>query len=74
MVKKVTMGFEDVPVGLTNSVPTPLMIDGSEVKRTMNIRVPMSEVDTLSKRKEIVAISIGFRGVRRSDQMSMSRG
>jgi hypothetical protein len=68
------MGFEDVPVGLTNSVPTPLMIDGSEVKRTMNIRVRMSEVDTLSKRKETVAISVCFKGVRRLYQMSMSQG
>ncbi len=68
------MGYEDVPVGLTNSVMTPLMIDDSKVKRTMNIRVRMSEVDTLSKRREIVAISIGFRGVRRLDQMSMSQG
>jgi hypothetical protein len=68
------MGFEDVPVGLTNSVLTPLVIDGSKVKRTMNVHVRMSEVDTLSKRKEIVAISVGFRGVRRLDQMSMSRG
>jgi hypothetical protein len=59
-VKKVTMGFENVPVGLTNSVPTFAMIDGRKVKWAMNVRVQMGEVDVLLKGKEVMATSVGF--------------
>ncbi len=67
------MGFENVPVGLTNSVPTLLIIDSSEVKRSMNECVQMSEVDIFPKREEFVMVSIDLRCASRSKQMSMSR-
>ena len=67
------MGFENVPVGLTNSVPTLSIIDSSEVKRSMNECVRMSEIDIFPKREEFVTVSVGFRCVSRSTQMSMSR-
>jgi hypothetical protein len=54
------MGFENVPVGLTNSVPTFAMIDGHKIKWAMNVHVQMGEVDVLSKEKEVMATSVGF--------------
>jgi hypothetical protein len=35
-VIEITMGFENVPVGLTNSVPTFSIVDGGKVKRSMD--------------------------------------
>lgn len=61
------MGFENVPVGLTNSVPTFSIVDGRKVKRSMDECVRMSEVDIFSKRKEFVTGSVRFRGVRRAN-------
>ena len=50
------MGFENVPVGLTNSVPTFLIVDGRKVKRSMDEWVRVSEVDIIPKGKEFVTI------------------
>ena len=50
------MGFENVPVGLTNSVPTFSIVDGRKVKRSMDECVRMSEVDKFPKGKEFVTI------------------
>jgi hypothetical protein len=62
-VKLVTMGFENVPVGLTNSVPTLPVIDSSELEWTVDVRVRMSKVDVLSIWNEVVAGSIGFGSI-----------
>ncbi len=66
------MGFENVPVGLTNSVPTFLIVDGRKVKRSMDECVRVSEVDIFPKRKEFVTGSVRLRAVRRVNQMSIS--
>ena len=50
------MGFENVPVGLTNSVSTFLIVDGRKVKRFKDECVRMSEVDKFPKGKEFVTI------------------
>ncbi len=50
------MGFENVPVGLTNYVPTFSIVDGRKVKRSMDECVRMSEVDKFLKGKEFVTI------------------
>ncbi len=62
-MKLVTMGFENVPVGLTNSVPTLPVIDSSELEWTVDVRVRMSKVDVLSIWNEVVAGSIGFGSI-----------
>ena len=49
-------GIENVPVGLTNSVPTFFIVDGRKVKRSMDECVRMSEVDKFPKGKEFVTI------------------
>ena len=57
-MKEITMGFENVPVGLTNSVPTFSIVDGRKVKRSMDECVRVSEVDIFpkAKGKEFVTI------------------
>ena len=67
------MGFENVPVGLTNSVPTFLIVDVRKVKRSMDECVGVSEVDIFLKREEFVTGSVGLRAVRRANQMSICR-
>jgi hypothetical protein len=67
------MGFENVPVGLTNSVPTFSFVDGRKVKRSMDECVRVSDVDIFSKRKEFVTGSVRLRAVRRANQMRISR-
>ena len=66
------MGFENVPLGLTDSVPTLSIIDSSKVKRAMNECVQMREVDIFSKREEFVASSVFFRCSSRSKSKQMS--
>ena len=61
------MGFENVPVGLTNSVPTFSIVDGRKIKRSMDECVRMSEVDIFPKRKEFVTGSVRLRVVRRTN-------
>ena len=61
------MGFENVPVGLTNSVPTFSIVDGRKIKRSMDECVRMSEVDIFLKRKEFVTGSVRLRVVRRTN-------
>lgn len=73
VVKEMTMGFENIPLGLTNSVPTPSIVDKSKVKRAMNECVRMSEDEIFSKREEFVMSSVGFGCVSRAKQMSISR-
>ena len=67
------MEFENVPVGLTNSVPTFSIVDGRKVKRSMDECVQVSEVDIFPKKKKFVMGSVGLRAVRRANQMSISR-
>ena len=61
VVIEIAVGFEDIPFELTDSVTTLSFVDGSEVKRTMDECVRMSEVDIFTKGKEFVTISVGFR-------------
>ena len=61
------MGFENVPVGLTNSVPTFSIVDGRKVKRSMDECVRVSEVDIFPKRKELMTGSVCHRVVRRAN-------
>ncbi len=58
---EMTMGFQNIPDGLTDSVATLLVVNSRKVKRTVNECVRMSEVDVFSKRKEFVGSSIGIR-------------
>ena len=61
------MGFENVPVGLTNYVPTFSIVDGRKIKRSMDECVRMSEVDIFPKRKEFVMGSLRLRVVRKTN-------
>ena len=67
------MGFENVPVGLPNSVPFFSIVDARKVKRSMNECVRVSEVDIFPKRKEFVTGSVRLRAIRRANQMSISQ-
>jgi uncharacterized protein with ACT and thioredoxin-like domain len=57
------MGFENDPVGLTNSVPTLPVIDSSKLEWTVDVRVRMSKVDVLLIWNEIMVGSIGFGSI-----------
>ena len=61
VVIEMTMGFENIPFGLTDSVSTLPFVDSSKIEWTMNECVHMSKVDIFSKRKEFVASSVGIR-------------
>ena len=63
VVIEIAMGFEDIPFDLTDSVTTLSFVDNSEVERTVNECVHMSDVDIFAKREEseFVTISVGFR-------------
>ena len=56
-----TMGFQNIPFSLTDSVSTLPFVNSRKVKRAVNECVRMSEVDIFTKRKEFVPISVGFR-------------
>ena len=71
VVIEMAVGFEDIPVELTDSVTTLPFVDGSEFKRTMNECVRVSKVDIVAKREEFMASSIGFGRVGRAEQMSV---
>ena len=61
VVIEMTMGFENIPFGLTYSVPTLPFVDSSKTKRTVNECIRMSKVDIFSKRKEFVVSIVGIR-------------
>ena len=61
VVIEIAMGFEDIPFNLTDSVTTLSFVYNSEIQRTMNECVRMSEVDVFVKREEFVTISVVFR-------------
>ncbi len=61
VVKEMTMGFENIPFGLTYSVPTLPIIDSSKIEWTMNECVQMSEINIFSKREKFFLISVGVR-------------
>ena len=61
VVIEMTMRFQNIPFGLTDSVATLLFVNSRKVKRTVNGCIRMSEVDVFLKRKEFVASSIGIR-------------
>ena len=56
VVIEIAMGFEDIPFDLTNSVTTLSFVDNSEIERTVNECVRMSEVDIFTKREEFVSV------------------
>ena len=58
---EMTMGFQNIPFSLTDSVSTLPFVDSRKVKRTVNECVRMSEVDVFPKRKEFVVSSVGIR-------------
>ena len=58
---EMTMGLQNIPFSLTDSVSTLPFVDSRKVKRTVNECVCMSEVDVFPKRKEFVASSVGIR-------------
>ena len=58
---EMTMGFQNIPFDLTDSVSTLLFVDSRKIKRTVNECVCMSKVDVFLKRKEFVASSVGIR-------------
>ena len=55
VVIEMTMGFENIPFGLTDSVSTLPFIDSSKIEWTVNECVRMSKVDIFSMRKQFVA-------------------
>jgi hypothetical protein len=59
VVIEMTMGFENIPFGLTDSVSTLPFVDSSKIERTVNECVRMSKVDIFSKRKEFVVRGVG---------------
>jgi hypothetical protein len=73
IVKHVGMRLQFVPSILRNSITTLPAMNESKIKWPMNEHVGMSQVDIFPIRKEMMLVSIGFRGIGRSDVMSMSQ-
>ncbi len=73
IVKHVGMRLQLVPSILGNAITTLLATNDSKIKWPMNERVGMSQVEVFPIRKKMMADSVGFRGNRRSNVMSMSR-
>ena len=61
MVKEMTMGFENIPFGLTYSIQSLPIVDSSKIEWTMNECVQMSEINIFSKREEFFSSSVGVR-------------
>ena len=61
VVMEVTMGFENIPFGLTDSVLTLPFVVSSKIKRTVNECVHMSTVEILLKKKKFVGSGVGIR-------------
>ncbi len=55
---------ENIPISLTNLIVTLPAVECAEVKRTVDIRILMSEIDALPKREEFIPLGVGTRGVR----------
>ncbi len=58
---EMTMGLQNIPFSLTDSVSTLPFVNGRKVKRAVYECVCMSEVGVFSKRKEFVASGVGIR-------------
>ena len=72
-MKHVRMRLQLVPSILGNAITTLLAMNDSKIKWPMNERVGMSQVEVFWIRKKTMADSIGFRGIRWSNVMSMSQ-
>jgi hypothetical protein len=73
IVKHVGMRLQLVPSILGNGITTFLAMNDSKIKWPMNKRVGMSQVKVYLIRKKMMADSVGFRGIRQSNVMSMSQ-
>ena len=60
VVIEIAVGFEYIPLELTDSVASLSFIDGYKVERTMDVGVRMSQIDIFAKGKEFVSNSVGF--------------
>ncbi len=61
VVIEMTMGLQNIPFSLTDSVSTLLFVNSRKVERAVNECVRMIEVDVFPKRKEFVASSVTIR-------------
>ena len=61
VVIEMTMRFQNIPFGLTDSVSTLPFVNSRKVERAVNECVCMSEADAFPKRKEFVASGVGIR-------------
>jgi hypothetical protein len=73
IVKHAGMRLQLIPSILGNVITTLLAMNDSKIKRPMNERVGMSQVEVFLIRKKTMTGSIGFRGIRRSNVISMSQ-
>jgi hypothetical protein len=73
IVKHVGMRLQLVPSILGNAITTLLAMNDSKIKWPMNECVGMSQVEVFPIRKKTITGSVGFRGIRRLNVMSMSR-
>jgi hypothetical protein len=71
IVKHWSVGFQDVPSTLRNSVASLLAVDGGKSKRLMDISVRVSEVCISAIREEFVSVSIGLGCIQWPNVMSV---
>ena len=60
VVIEIAVGFECIPLELTDSVAGLSFIDGCKFKGTMDVSVGMSQIDIFAKGKEFVSNRVGF--------------
>jgi hypothetical protein len=60
IVKRLSVGFQNVPSTLRDPVALLLAVDSGKVKGPMDIGVRVSEVHIFAIREEFVLVSIGF--------------
>ena len=67
-------GAKNIPVRLTNTVPTLAPANGGEIKGTMNVGICMGEIDVPTKWKKFVTQGVCFGGIGWADEMGVARG
>ncbi len=72
-MEHVGVGQKNVPVGVAYAIPTLSAIDSGEIKRAVDVRICVSEVEELTERKEFVALGILFGRVRTANEMGVQR-
>jgi hypothetical protein len=72
-VEHVGVGPKNVPLVIAYAIPTFSAIDGEEIERATDVRIPVSKIEEQTERKEFVVLGITFGHVGRVNEMCAQR-